>query len=51
MALEALGAQHLPTFCQLRRQGGSLNFWRTRAGLEGDFVMYGPNLLWDGSEA
>jgi predicted AAA+ superfamily ATPase len=46
LALETLVAQHLRAFCQLRRQGGSLSFWRTRAGLEVDFVVYGPDLFW-----
>jgi predicted AAA+ superfamily ATPase len=46
LALETLVAQHLRAFCQLRRQGGSLSFWRTRSGLEVDFVVYGPELFW-----
>ena len=46
LALETLVAQHLRAFCQLRRPGGSLSFWRTRAGLEVDFVVYGPDLFW-----
>ncbi|MFM9102970.1 MAG: ATP-binding protein, partial [Cyanobium sp.] len=46
LALETLVAQHLRAFCQLRRQGGSLSFWRTRSGLEVDFVVYGPDLFW-----
>ena len=46
LALETLVAQHLRAFCQLRRQGGSLSFWRTRSGLEVDFVLYGPDLFW-----
>jgi predicted AAA+ superfamily ATPase len=46
MALETLVAQHLRAFCQLRRRGESLAFWRTRAGLEVDFVLYGPDLFW-----
>lgn len=46
LALESLVAQHLRAFCQLRRQGHTLSFWRTRAGLEVDFVVYGPDLFW-----
>lgn len=46
LALETLVAQHLRAFCQLRRRGESLAFWRTRAGLEVDFVLYGPDLFW-----
>jgi predicted AAA+ superfamily ATPase len=46
LALETLVAQHLRAFVQLRRQGDTLSFWRTRAGLEVDFVVYGPDLFW-----
>jgi len=46
LALETLVAQHLRAFCQLRRRGETLSFWRTRAGLEVDFVVYGPDLFW-----
>lgn len=46
LALETLVAQHLRALCQLRRQGESLSFWRTRAGLEVDFVLYGPDRFW-----
>lgn len=46
LALESLVAQHLRAFCQLRRQGHTLSFWRTRAGLEVDFVVYGPDIFW-----
>jgi predicted AAA+ superfamily ATPase len=46
LALEGLVAQHLRALCQLRPGGASLSFWRTRAGLEVDFVVYGPDLFW-----
>lgn len=46
LALETLVAQHLRAYCQLRRQGDTLCFWRTRSGLEVDFVLYGPDLFW-----
>ncbi|MEB3349178.1 MAG: DUF4143 domain-containing protein [Cyanobacteriota bacterium] len=46
LALQTLVAQHLRAFCQLRRHGDSLSFWRTRAGLEVDFVVYGPDVFW-----
>lgn len=46
LALETLVAQHLRALCQLRRRGESLSFWRTRAGLEVDFVLYGPDRFW-----
>ena len=45
LALESLVAQHLRALCQLRANGTQLSFWRTRAGLEVDFVVYGPNLF------
>ena len=45
LALEGLVAQHLMALCQLRGGGARLFFWRTRAGLEVDFVVYGPDLF------
>jgi predicted AAA+ superfamily ATPase len=45
LALETLWAQHLRAFCQLRRQGASHSFWRTRSGLELDVVVYGTDLF------
>ena len=45
LALEGLVAQHLRALCQLRPGGASLSFWRTRAGLEVDVVLYGPGLF------
>jgi len=35
--------ERLRAICQLRANGTQLSFWRTRAGLEVDFVVYGPN--------
>ncbi len=40
-----LVAQHLRALCQLRADSTTLRFWRTRSGLEVDFVVYGPNLF------
>ncbi len=40
-ALEGLVAQHLRAFVATRGRGESLSFWRTRAGNEVDFVLYG----------
>jgi len=45
LALEGLVAQHLRALCQLRAEGGTLSFWRTRSGLEVDFIAYGPGLF------
>jgi predicted AAA+ superfamily ATPase len=44
-ALEGLVAQHLRALCQLRPGCASLTFWRTRAGLEVNFVLEGPELF------
>lgn len=44
-ALEGLVAQHLRAWIAYRNEGDSLHFWRTRAGVEVDFVVYGPNTL------
>ena len=35
----------LRALCQLRANGTQLSFWRTRAGLEVNFVVHGPNLF------
>jgi len=45
MALEGLVAQHLRAVAQLRAGGAQLAFWRTRSGLEVDFVLYGPGVF------
>jgi predicted AAA+ superfamily ATPase len=44
-ALEGLVAQHLRAYHALRGQGESLSYWRTRAGNEVDFVLYGADLF------
>jgi len=41
MALEGLVDQHLRALFQLRADGTSLSFWRTRASLEVDLVVHG----------
>lgn len=40
-ALEGLVAQHLRAWIAYSRRKASLSFWRTRAGNEVDFVVYG----------
>jgi uncharacterized protein len=40
-ALEGLVAQHLRAFCALDPRGYELFFWRTKAGAEVDFILYG----------
>ncbi|HOW66692.1 MAG TPA: AAA family ATPase [Candidatus Paceibacterota bacterium] len=44
-ALEGLVAQHLRAWTAYRLGGETLHFWRTRSGVEVDFVVYGPHTL------
>ena len=41
-ALKGLVAQHLRAWLAYRNRGDRLYYWRTRAGSEVDFVVYGP---------
>ena len=41
-ALEGLVGQHLRAWCNMQQTPHTLNFWRTRIGLEVDFILYGP---------
>ncbi len=45
-ALEGLVAQHLRAWIAYRSDDHTLSFWRTRAGLEVDFVVYGATGVW-----
>lgn len=45
-ALEGLVAEHLRAWLAYRGQDDSLFFWRTRSGVEVDFVLYGPKSFW-----
>ena len=45
-ALEGLIAQHLRAWCGYREEMCELYFWRTRSGLEVDFVLYGESTFW-----
>ena len=45
-ALEGLVAQHLRAWNDYSDEKHSISFWRTRAGLEVDFIVYGPGGLW-----
>lgn len=45
-ALEGLVAQHLRAWIAYSRDKNDLYFWRTRSGVEVDFVVYGPSGLW-----
>ncbi len=42
-ALEGLVFQHLIAWVDGRRESNSLHFWRTRSGVEVDFVLYGAD--------
>lgn len=45
-ALEGLVAQHLRAWIAYRSDDHELYFWRTRSGVEVDFVVYGATGLW-----
>jgi predicted AAA+ superfamily ATPase len=45
-ALEGLVAQHLRAWMAYSKLKRELFFWRTRSGVEVDFVVYGPEGLW-----
>lgn len=42
-ALEGLVAQHLRAWCAYRKRDDRLYYWRTKAGNEVDFVVYGED--------
>lgn len=45
-ALEGLIAQHLRAWVAYGRSDFELSYWRTRAGSEIDFIVYGPDGFW-----
>lgn len=45
-ALEGLVAQHLCAWNDYSQEKHTLSYWRTRAGLEVDFIVYGPKGFW-----
>jgi uncharacterized protein len=45
-ALEGLIAQHLRAWIAYAKTVRELFFWRTRSGVEVDFVVYGPDGIW-----
>ena len=45
-ALEGLVAQHLKAWLGYSQASASLYYWRTRAGSEVDFVVYGRDEFW-----
>lgn len=46
VALEGIVAQHLKAWNDYSSEKHDLGFWRTRSGLEVDFVVYGPKGFW-----
>jgi uncharacterized protein len=45
-ALEGLVAQHLRAWCFYEGDRNRLYFWRTKSGVEVDFVIYGETRFW-----
>lgn len=45
-ALEGLVAQHLRAWIAYGGEPYDLGFWRTRSGVEVDFIVYGPGGFW-----
>lgn len=45
-ALEGLVAQHLRAWIDYSRHGCQLSYWRTSAGSEVDFILYGKDIFW-----
>lgn len=45
-AIEGLVAQHLRAWIDYTKEPHRLYFWRTKAGLEIDFIVYGTQGLW-----
>lgn len=46
LALEGLVAQHLRAWIAYRNDDATLSTWRTRSGVEVDFVVHGPAGFW-----
>jgi len=46
LAFEGLVAQHLRAWIAYSRSNCDLYFWRTRAGVEVDFIVYGEERFW-----
>lgn len=45
-ALEGLVLQHLRAWCDYSKGKSDIYYWRTKAGVEVDFVIYGENSFW-----
>lgn len=46
VALEGLVAQHIRAWLDEQEERWEFGFWRTRSGVEVDFVVYGPKGFW-----
>ncbi len=44
-ALEGIVAEHLRHWADTQKERHELTFWRTRSGLEVDFILYGPKIF------
>ena len=45
-ALEGLVFQHLKTWCEYTKEKNEIFFWRTKSGVEVDFIVYGESGFW-----
>lgn len=45
-ALEGLVAEHLRFWIDFQKEKHQLYFWKTRSGLEVDFILYGPQVFY-----
>ena len=45
-ALEGLVLQHLKAWCDYSKEKYEISYWRTKAGLEVDFIIYGEKGFW-----
>ena len=45
-SLEGLVAQNLRAYLDYEKKSANLYYWRTRSGLEVDFVLYGKDIFW-----
>jgi predicted AAA+ superfamily ATPase len=46
LALEGLILQHLKAWCDYSKRKYQIAYWRTKAGLEVDFIVYGEGCFW-----
>ncbi len=46
ITLEGLIFQHLKAWCDYSKERFKIYYWRTKSGLEVDFIIYGPSGFW-----